>query len=203
MRALRHPVTVRTSAPRSPSLPERRAFTVLELLIVLAIVAIVATFAFPKVNFVQFRVDGGARLVRLTLQNAQRLAVTRQYDVIVSFDPATNRMRTLEDNNNNGVADAGERVSWRALEDDVHFQKPPTGINGAAGDAVIGASLRTIDGMPSIVFRRDGAASSDLEVYLTSGRARSNDFRGITLVQATGRTDWYKYIGNQWKPGNL
>ena len=180
-----------------------RGFTFIELLAVLSIVAIIALFAFPRVNFTQFQVDAAARGVRMTLQNAQRLAVTRQFDVVVSFDQASNKVRVFEDNNNNSTIDGGERVTYFTLEDGAHFLMPPAGVNGPVGGAIVGAALTTINGLPSIVFRRDGAGSSDLEVYLTSKRAQPNDWRGITVVQSTGRTDWYKYIGAVWKPGNL
>jgi prepilin-type N-terminal cleavage/methylation domain-containing protein len=178
-------------------------YTFIEMLIVLIIIGIIAAFAYPKVNFTQFQVDAAARLIRISLQNAQRLAVTRQYNVVVSFDQAHNKVRVLEDNNNNSTADAGERVTWGTLEDGAHYAVPPTGVNGGVASAVVGTDVRTIDGMSSIIFRRDGAGNTDIEVYLTSKRAISNDYRGITVVQSTGRTDWFKYIGNSWRPGNL
>jgi prepilin-type N-terminal cleavage/methylation domain-containing protein len=181
----------------------RQGFTVLELLIVIAIIAIIATLAYPKVNFQQFQVDAGARLVRLVLQNAQRVAVTRQYDVVVSFDVDNRRIRVLEDNNNNDAVDGTERVTWRNLEDSVHFVAPATGINGPVAAPISGSNVKTIDGMPSVVFRRDGAASSDFEVYLTSKRAKPNDTRGVQVIQSTGRTDWYRYINSKWKQGSL
>jgi prepilin-type N-terminal cleavage/methylation domain-containing protein len=184
-------------------IPIAAAFTVIELVFVVVIIGIIALFAYPRVNFTQFQVDAAARSVRMTLQNAQRLAVTRQYDVVVSFDEANGRVRVFEDNNNNNAVDGGERVTNLTLEDGAHFLMPPTGVNGPVGGAINGAALTTIDGMPSIIFRRDGAGSSDLEVYLTSKRNLPNDFRGITVVQSTGRTDWYKYIGAVWKAGNL
>jgi prepilin-type N-terminal cleavage/methylation domain-containing protein len=187
----------------TPQARARSGYTFIELLIVLAIISIIAVFAFPRVNFTQFQVDAAARGVRMTLQNAQRLAVTRQFNVVVSFDQANGKVRVLEDNNNNGAIDGGERVTWFTLEDGAHFLMPPAGVNGPVGGAINGAALSTISGLPSIVFRRDGAGSTDLEVYLTSKRQLPNDFRGVTVVQSTGRTDWYKYIGAVWKAGNL
>ena len=144
------------TAPRSS---RRNGFSAVELLIVCAIVGIFATLAYPRVNFTQFQVDSGARTVRVSLQNAERLAVTRQYDVVVSFDVANKRIRIVEDGNNNDIVDVGERVTYAALEDGVHFKIPPIGLSGPVPSAVTGSNLKTVDGMPTIVFRRDGAAS--------------------------------------------
>ena len=181
----------------------RPGFSAVELLIVCAIVGIFATLAYPRVNFTQFQVDSGARTVRVSLQNAERLAVTRQYDVVVSFDVANKRIRIVEDGNNNDIVDNGERVTYAALEDGVHFKIPPAGLSGPVAGPIIGSNLKTVDGMPTIIFRRDGAASSDLEVYLASSKELANDWRAIQVVQATGRTDWYRYLNNLWKAGSI
>jgi prepilin-type N-terminal cleavage/methylation domain-containing protein len=192
------PVNVR-SAPRT----NRPGYSFLELVIVLIIISIIAAFAYPKVNFTQFQVDAAARLVRMSLQNAQRLAVTRQYNVVVSFDETHQKVRVLEDNNNNSTVDVNERVTWATIEDGAHFAIPPNGINGGVATAIVGTDVRVVDGMNSIIFRRDGAGNTDLEIYLTSKRAINNDYRGVTVVQSTGRTDWFKYIDGSWRPGNL
>jgi hypothetical protein len=57
--------------------------------------------------------------------------------------------------------------------------------------------------MPTVIFRRDGAASSDLEVYVVSSRALPDDFRAIQVVQSTGRTDWFRYLNDHWKAGSI
>jgi prepilin-type N-terminal cleavage/methylation domain-containing protein len=181
----------------------RRGFSAVELLIVCAIVGIFATLAYPRVNFTQFQVDSGARTIRVALQNAERLAVTRQYDVVVSFDQTNKRVRILEDGNNNDAVDNGERVTYAVLEDGVHFKVPPAGLSGPVTTPVIGSNLKTIDGMPSVIFRRDGAASSDLEVYLVSSKEKTSDFRAIQVVQSTGRTEWFRYLNNLWKAGSI
>jgi hypothetical protein len=170
---------------------------------VCAIVGIFATLAYPRVNFTQFQVDSGARTVRVALQNAERLAVTRQYDVVVSFDTVNKRLRILEDGNNNDAVDNGERITYAALEDGVHFKIPPAGLSGPVSAPVMGSNLKSIDNMPTIVFRRDGAASTDLEVYLVSSKEKLTDWRAIQVVQATGRTDWFRYLNNLWKAGSI
>lgn len=177
----------------------RGGFSVFELLIVCAIVGIFATLAYPRVNFTQFQVDSGARTVRIALENANRLAVTRQHDVVVSFDVPNRRVRILEDRNNNDAIDPGERVTYAVLEYGVHFKTPPSGLSGPVTSPVIGSNLKVVDGLPTIVFRRDGAASTDLEVYLVSSKELANDWRSIQVVQSTGRTDWYRYQNDLWR----
>ena len=172
-------------------------------MIVLAIIGIIAAFAYPKVNFTQFRVDAAARTVRVALQNAERLAVTRQYDVVVSFDTTNRRIRVLEDNNNNATVDAGEHVTYASLEDSVHFAVPPTGVSGTANGSIDGSSIRIINNMPTLIFHRDGAASSDADIYITSKRAANDDFRCIRVIQSTGRTLWWRYLNGAWEQASL
>jgi prepilin-type N-terminal cleavage/methylation domain-containing protein len=192
-----------TSDVTAPLSFRRRGFSAIELLLVCAIVGIFATLAYPRVNFTQFQVDSGARTVRVALQNAERLAVTRRYDVVVSFDQINKRLRILEDRNNNDAVDNGERVTYVPLEDGVHFKTPPAGLSGPVNTAVSGSNLKTIDGMPSVAFRRDGAASTDLEVYLASSKELPNDWRAIQVVQSTGRTNWFRYLSGLWKAESI
>lgn len=202
MRATRRQGSPNRAVPVRQS-PNRWAFTVIELMIVLAIIGIIAAFAYPKVNFTQFRVDAAARTVRVSLQNAERLAVTRQYDVVVSFDTTNRRIRILEDNNNNARVDAGEHVIFTQLEDSVHFAIPPAGVSGSASSAVNGSSIRTVDNMPTLIFHRDGAASSDADIYITSKRAINDDFRCVRVIQSTGRTLWWRYLNGTWEQASL
>lgn len=192
----RTPIALGRATPRA-------GFTVIELMIVLVIIGIVATFAYPKVNFTQFRVDAAARTIRISLQNAERLAVTRQSDVIVSFDTVRSRVRVLEDNNDNAAVDVGEHVIWTLLEDSVHFAIPPVGVSGAVGSGIDGGDVRVIDGMPSVTFHCDGAASTDLQVYVTSKRAMSDDYRCVEVTQSTGHTSWWRYLNGQWRQASL
>ena len=53
------------------------------------------------------------------------------------------------------------------------------------------------------IFRRDGAASTDLEVYIASSKELANDWRAIQVVQSTGRTDWFRYLAGLWKAGSI
>ena len=57
--------------------------------------------------------------------------------------------------------------------------------------------------MQIVIFLRDGAASTDLELYLASIKERANDWRAIQVVQSTGRTDWFRYLAGLWKAGSI
>src|SRR6185312_9034395 len=124
-----------------------------------------SALALPKLNIAQFRTDNSVRALRSTLQTAQRLAITRQYDVIVSFDTLNQRIRTVEDLNNNYAADAGERVSWIPMDQGVRFAVPANGLTGSVSTSVVGTNVMSINSMPSVVFLRSGSASSSVEVY--------------------------------------
>lgn len=186
-----------------PALPNRAGVTLIELMVVFAMLGIIGGIAVTKLNTVGFKMDAAARVAHTTVQQAQRLALMRQFDVIVSFDRSTRRLRIAEDANNDGTIAPGERFRWKALEDSARFDDPPRSVLGGAAVAIQGANLRLVDGMPSVVFRRSGSASSDLELYLGSRRASADDYRAVVVTQATGRVEWFKYVGGQWRPGGL
>lgn len=191
----------RRTATRSREL--KPGMTLIEMLIVLSILGIIGGVAVTRLNTVGFKMDAAARVAHSAVQQAQRLALTRQFDIIVSFDQQTRRIRIAEDANNDGSLAPDERFRWKALEDSARFDAPPSSVLGGGAMAIQGQNLRQVDGMPSIIFRRSGSASSDLEVYLGSRRGDADDFRGIVVTQATGRVEWFKYVGGQWRPGGI
>lgn len=176
----------------------RAAFTLIEVLIVVTIVGILAALALPRLRAAQFDADAGMRTVQSALQEAQRFAIVRQTDVMVSFDTAGKRIRLVYDVNNNHQYDAGEEVHWKVLEQDDRFVVPPSGVQMSGAASIVGSNLSTRDNYPTVYYHRDGAVSSELELYLSSYRTEKSDIRAIHVRQATGRVQFYRYTGSTW-----
>ncbi len=180
----------------------RRGFTIAELMVVVVVAGVTMAYALPRIDATKIKADAVAGIVRTTLQYAEREAITRQHDVIVSFDTTGERIRTLWDANNDGAVSDSEHVFWRGLDAGVLFTD--VGTNGVSGTAihspVSGVSIDTISGYPSITFHRDGSASSDAEIYIKVAAHGPPWYRAVTVTQATGRVSWYRLNASagQW-----
>jgi prepilin-type N-terminal cleavage/methylation domain-containing protein len=166
-------------------------FTIVEVAVVIVIVGILGAVAFPKIDVARYKADSVVTVVRSTMQQAQRASLVAQHDVIVSFDLEGNRIRLVWDANNNKTPDAGERTTWTPLSSGNKFAKPPIGVRGAVNDAVVGPDVKMLQAMPTVTFHRDGSLSSELEIYMST-MATPVRWRAVTVVQATGRTDWFR-----------
>ncbi|MBM4194334.1 MAG: prepilin-type N-terminal cleavage/methylation domain-containing protein [Gemmatimonadetes bacterium] len=176
-----------------------RGFTVIELLMVVSIISIIAAFAIPRIDLTRYRTDAAARLVRTLLMASNRNAITRQSNVIVSIDTVYSRLRIVQDYNNNDTLNTADWTQFRALADGGKFRRPTmNGLNGTSVSAAWEGSMRTVSAMPSIIFRRDGSASTDMVLYLTIRPSVPTDYRAISVVANTGRTDMYRWSGAAW-----
>ena len=170
--------------------------TLIELVIVLTIMSVVMALGIPHLDLSVYRADGAAQQVRSVFQTAQRTSLTRQYDVIVSIDTIQGGLRIAEDVNNNGTIEVSEWKFWRPLGEGNRFQIPPVTLSNATATAsVIGSQLTTVDNLPSVIFHRDGSASSDAELYVASTARRRVDYRAIALTRSTGRSEVYRLGG--------
>ncbi len=177
-----------------------RGFTLIELLLVVAIISIMAGFAIPRLRLATYRADAAGRLTRMMLQSSQRNALTRQSNVIVSFDLVNNRLRMVQDYNNNDTLNTTDRVEYRHLEEGARFATPNwAGVTGAVPSSpVTGVGMTTVSGLKTVVFRRDGSASSDVEVYVTTRDQVKEEYRAVVVAASSGRTDLFKWNGSTW-----
>ena len=184
-----------TNIPQPTKRP-RAGFTLVELIIVVVMMAVIAGMAIPRLNLSQFRADAAAQQVRSVFQTAQRTSLTRQFDVIVSIDTAQFGLRIAEDSSNDGIIQTAEWKFWRPTGEGNQFAIPPKGLNSpSVGSPVIGAQLKMVDGLKSVIFHRDGSTSTDAEIYVQSTYRGRTDYRAISVTRATGRTELYRLAG--------
>lgn len=176
-------------------------FTIIELLMVMAIIAIISALALPKIDFSRYRIDAAVRGLASGLARAQRIAVTNQSNVNVLFDVSAKAFKIHEDENNDNVIQPTERVRQYPLGEGVEY-----GVGTAPTRTYSPAPItftRQLGGLPEIIFRRDGSASENGAAYITSINAtatgRTKDARSVELIQSTGRVEWYRYTGAAWQ----
>ena len=196
--------TSMTFAPRTARHP-RAGFTLAEMMLVLVVIGVVMAVGIPRLDLMKYRTDAAIQNVRTVLMQAQRTALLRQYDVVISLDTVNEVLVWDEDANDDGIIESNEHVRKYPLEDGVRFSAPPIGISGSTASSISGSYLGTLNGLPDITFHRDGAASSDLTVYIASPADPTHTYRAIQLTQSTGRTDWYRYnvAANSWAVAGL
>lgn len=179
----------------------RGGFTMIEVMMVVIIVGILLAVTVPRFPVNAARSDAGVRMVRGLLQVAQRSAVTRQSSVIIGIDATNNRFRIHDDTDNDQTVDAGERVRSEPLQEGVVMRTPGwgSGVNGSVAAPVVGTALRTIEGLPSVIFRRDGSASSDVEIYLSARTGAADSWRAVLVTPSTGRPDAWRSSDQLWR----
>jgi len=192
-----------SSSSRS-RLAARRGVTLIEMMMVAVLIGLTTAFIAPKIDVTTYRVNGAMQGIGTTLLAAQRLAITRQHDVIVLFDTKTNAIRVHDDSDNNGEINGTEHVVTTPLGETIVY-----GLGGAPTmtEAAGPITFTKIRGdFLSLTFHRDGSASEAGIVYLTSQRAVNQgelprDARAIWVERATGQVSWYRYLPPNWKRG--
>lgn len=189
---------VHSRPARARVAPTRGGFTLIEVMVAISIFAIMVAIAIPRLDFAKYEADAAQIAVRGSFQKAQRVAVQRQYDVAVSFDTLNRRIRITEDTNVNRIIESTDAISWKPLEEGARFHTPPSELYGRTAAPLVGSNLVTLNGLPSIVFLRNGSATSDAAIYVTSSREKLDHYRVVTLTQSTGRTETFRYRGSAW-----
>lgn len=193
----------RSPAPRTSH--SRSGFSLVEMLIVVVVIGMTVVLVAPKINFGHYQIDGAMQSIGFQLMAAQREAISQQHDVIVEFDAANRALIIIDDNNNNRTVDAGERTRTYTLENLVRFGRASaSALSFGSADITF---TQTVNGLPSVTFHRNGAASQDGAVYLSSTRAiagdasRQSDTRAVAVDRPTGRVEWWRYDGSAWHQG--
>lgn len=189
-----------TRRPPDPRLPEpsvapgTRGMTLLELLIVISMIGILSAIAITRLDWRRYQADAAARGMMAELATAQRLALSLQSNMVVTF-PDSLRMRILEDANNDGVAGGSERVRTVPLDNNFSFGK------GSAPD-IPAPDIPTQ--FTTLTFHRDGSADKSGTLYLQGPGYDPNcaHCRAISVTRATGRVVWYSYGSGAWKRAN-
>ena len=160
--------------------PPRHGFTLVEVLVSLAVIALMATATVPTIRILLHRSQilgitrDTAAFMRLARLEAIRGSVTAQ----VRIDAGTGEVFAFVDEDGNGVFDDGERrLGYRTLPAYVRFAAPPDveGIDSVDGFEVVGNA-------GWVVFNADGSA-------VRAGAFRFGDGRDNFLeVRAAPRT---------------
>lgn len=170
----------------------------------IVIVGVLSSIAVPRLDIHVFTVRGAAHSVGSTLLRAQRQAVQQQHPVIIALDAEGRSLRIHEDTNANLRIDAGEPVRRERLPDGIVLSR------GLTPSALTGQASITFthqqDGLPAIVFFRDGSASEEGGFHLTSVRAVSDDSfmhhtHAVEIQRSTGRAQWLRYTNGGWEKG--
>jgi len=175
----------------------RSGFSMIELLCTMVIMAIIAGVAVPRMDFSRMRGDAALRQLTMLCIQAQRTALTKQHNVILSVDQVNSRVRMVEDRNNSGTFDTGDRMVWMALEPGVRFIAAPAPLDGISG-TVSFVKPKLLDSYQSVIFRRNGAASSDGLIVVSAKTTDVRASRAVFITQSTGRADGYNYNGAAW-----
>ena len=183
----------------------RVGFTVMELMLAITIMGMMAGIALSRIDLAKMEANSAVQILSTTMVAAQREAITKQHDLILTFDAGDRTVRMIWDRNSNGAINNGERVRVIPLDGRITF-----GLGGASARSFGSNPInfdRNINGDPALIFHRNGSASGIGGFYLTSNRAmaaptkHSSYTRAVEIVRATGRTEWYRYTGTAWKRG--
>jgi prepilin-type N-terminal cleavage/methylation domain-containing protein len=175
-------------------------FTVVELLVVLTLAGLLMSIAAPLFQPGRWRADSAVQEVMVGLNAAQRLAVLRQHDVVVTFLVGERRLQLHRDSDNDGTVDGGEDVRVIELPETVGFSRGPAPPISGMGDDV---SFAAGTAGPVLIFHRNGSASESGMAYLRplegSLATSAAAVRAVSVERATGQVRCYSYRAGTWQ----
>lgn len=173
-----------------------------EVIVVLVVAGVLTSMAAPLFAPGRWRADSGAQEVMAGLNAAQRLAVLRQHDVIVTFLLAERALEVHRDGDNDGVVDTGEDVRRIELPETVGFGLGST--PGMVGDpSTSTATFADAGAGPRVAFRRNGSASEAGRIYLRPLEGSMSEdavaARALRLERSTGELRCFSYRTGAWE----
>jgi prepilin-type N-terminal cleavage/methylation domain-containing protein len=93
----------------------KNGFSLIELIVVVAIIGILATIGFVNLRRDRPQVREAARITAADLSRARSEAIRLNTRVALQFDPATNSYRSFEDANRDATSDTGRFLFERSL----------------------------------------------------------------------------------------
>lgn len=191
----------------------RRGFTMIELAMVVAVIAIVAGVMMTNIDYSRFKLDAGTRMVQNQIIGAQANAVQRNRPVIVTFMYNQDQFRLVVDLNSDGIWSSGETRNWRTLASGIKFVIPPTTIDGASPYYATGPGLHFINATgqtatctncPTFTLYPNGSSSGDVVVYLGTTSSRNSDYRAVQIYGSTSKVHiWRMMKDGTWQESNL
>jgi len=174
-------------------------FTLTEMLIVILIGGVLSAIAIPSFRTwaPKYRANGAARELFSELMAAKAKAISEGNNYIVSFDTGNNAYTIHDDDNSNGVQDAGEVV--RTVDIPASYPGIEYGYIDAdnpSGEAITG--VVTFTGSPPRAMFYPSGLSKAGSVYLMADDNRPDRQRCVT-VNLTGRVRLYKHTGSAWE----
>lgn len=181
-----------------PVSPVRPGATLLELLAAATVVGLFLTVAAPRVIASPSAADAGAQTVLTGLTRAQRLAVTEQRNVIVTFEIPERALVIHLDADHDGERGPGESVTRLELDEGVEYG-PGAATPRPDDDAPV-TFRGDPDGRPRVTFRRNGSVSEAGAFYLSVPGGGAGDARLVTVSRASGRGTVHAFSEGEWTP---
>ncbi len=173
----------------------RRGWTMIEMSIVLALIAILVAIALPNIDFARYRMDANARTVQNQFIAQQLNAISKNMPMIVTIVYDQGHLTITEDANSNGLADANEYTYNRALVEGAQFITPSVTIDGATPYYATGPGLTYLNQTylyPTVTFYPNGSTSGDVVIYIGSSAGRLTDMRALQITGATSKIKFYR-----------
>ncbi|HXG44622.1 MAG TPA: prepilin-type N-terminal cleavage/methylation domain-containing protein [Gemmatimonadales bacterium] len=186
----------------------RAGFTLMELLVVMVMMAIVATIALPRINVSRIRSKAAIQALGTTMLALQREAIARQHNIVVIVDAAARSLRVVYDSTNDLTWNNNERMRAIPLGEEIVFGKPaavPARTFGA--NPVNFTTVEVGSGLPAIVLYRNGSAREFGGLYLSTRKAMAGapghqgETWAMEMIRATGRAEWLRWNGTTWIRG--